>query len=97
MQVVLKTASEVVESRIETSQDCGRLAHIVERATQSIAELNQVIHHELVRKGVAQNSDNKLKASHAGFLRRHGKLKSLTVELRDIKFSLLVAVGMLTL
>ena len=97
LQVVLKTASEVVDSRIETSQDCGSLARIVQRASQSIAELNQLIYHELVRKGAAQNPDNKLKASHTGFLRRHGKLKSLKDDLREIKLSLLIAVGTLTL
>lgn len=97
LQVVLKTASEVVESRNETSQDCGGLARIVQRASQSIAELNHLIHHELVRKGTAQNPDSVLKASHMGFLRRQGKLRSLKEELREIKLSLLIAVGTLTL
>ncbi len=97
LQVVLKTAGEVVESRIETSQDCGSLARILQRASLSIAELNQLINHELVRKGAAQNPDGKPKASHTGFLRRHGKLRSLKDELREIKLGLLIAVGTLTL
>ena len=97
LQVVLKTASEIVESRIETSQDCGNLAQIVQRADKSVAELNRLIHQELARKGASQHPDNRPKASHKGFLRHHGKLRSLRAELRDIKLSLLVAVGTLTL
>ena len=95
--MVLKTASEVVESRVETLQDCGSLARIVQRASGSIAELSHLINHELVQKGAAQNHDNKPKASHKGFLRHHGKLRSLRAELQEIKLSLLIAVGTLTL
>lgn len=97
LQVVLKTASEVVESRIETSQDCGSLAHIVQRADESIGELDHLIHHELARNGAAQNPDNKPRSSRKGFLRHHRKLESLKVELREIKLNLLIAVGTLTL
>lgn len=97
LQVVLKTASEVVESRIKTSQDCGSLARIVQRAGQSISELNELIHHELIQNGAAQDPNNKPKASRTGFLRHRGKLRSLKVELQEIKLSLLIAVGTLTL
>ena len=94
---VLKTASEVIESRTEKAQECGNLAHIVQRASRSIAELNRLIHHELARDGVAPRPGSEPKLSRAGFLRYHGKLKSLKGELVEIKLSLLVAVGTLTL
>lgn len=97
LQVVLRTASEVVESRIKKSQDCGSLGHIVQRAGQSISELNELIQHELIQNGAAQAPDSKPKASRTGFLRHRGKLRSLKVELQDIKLSLLIAVGTLTL
>ena len=79
------------------AQECGSLAHIVQRASRSIAELNRLIHHELARNGAAPRPDSKPKVSHASFLRHYGKLKSLKGELREIKLSLLVAVGTLTL
>lgn len=97
MQVVLKAASQVVQSRTEASQDCGRLAHIVQRAGQSVAELNELIHRELMRKGAAQTLESKPKASHTAFLKRHGKLRSLKIELQEVKLTLLIAVGTLTL
>ena len=97
LQVVLKTASEIVESRTETAQECASLAHIFQRASRSIAELNRLIHHELAQNGVARKPDSKPKVSHTSFLRHHGKLKSLKGELLEIKLSLLVAVGTLTL
>ncbi len=97
LQVVLKTASEIVESRTETAQECGSLAHIVQRASRSIAELNRLIHHEIAQNKVAQKPGSKPKVSHASFLRHHGKLNSLKGELLEIKLSLLIAVGTLTL
>lgn len=95
--VVLKTASEIIESRTEKAQECGNLAHIVQRASRSIAELNRLIHHELARGGVAPRPGSEPKVSRTSFLRHHGKLKSLKGELVEIKLSLLVAVGTLTL
>ena len=97
LQVVLKRASEVIESRTERAQERGNLAHIVQRASRSIAELNRLIHHELARDGVAPRPGSEPKVSRTRFLRHHGKLKSLKGELVEIKLDLLVAVGTLTL
>ena len=95
--MVLKTVSEIVESRTEKAQECGNLAHIVQRASRSIAELNRLVQHELARNGVAPRPGSEPKVSRASFLRHHGKLKSLKGELVATKLSLLVAVGTLTL
>lgn len=97
MQAVLETATEVVQSRIETSQDCGNLAQIVQRASKSITELNHLIRHDLAREGKVERLQNKQKASHKGFLRHHRKVKSLKFEIQAIKLSLLIAMGSLTL
>ena len=97
LRVVRETASEVIESRTGKAQECGNLAHIVQRASRSIAELNRLIHHELARDGVAPRLGSEPKVSRASFLRHHGKLKSLKGGLVEIKLSLLVVVGTLTL
>ena len=97
LQVVLNTTREVIESRTEKAQECGNLARIVQRANRSIAELNRLIHHELARDGVAPRPGSEPKVSRTRFLRHHGKLKSLKDELVEIKDSLRVAVGTLTL
>lgn len=97
LRVVLSNAHEAVQGRIETSQDCGSLTHIVERASGKIAELNHLICHDLVKNGEAHSLDCKPKASRTGFLRHNRKISSLKVELREIKLNLLVAVGTLIL
>ena len=94
---MLSNTREAVQERIENSQDCGSLGHIVERADQTIAKLNHLIHHRLARNGTAHTPDSKPKASRAAFLWYNGKIRSLKVDLQEIKLSLLVAIGSLTL
>ena len=97
LRVVLSSAREVVQGRIEASQDCGSLAHIVERAGHTIAELNHFIHCHLVGNVAAHSLGSKPKVSRAAFLWHNGKIRSLKVDLQEIKLNLLVAVGTLTL
>ena len=97
LRVVLSTAREAVQERVETSQDCGNLAQILERASQKITELNHLICYDLVKNGADHPPSSKPKASHTAFLRHHGKIRSLKVDLREVKLSLLIAVGALTL
>ena len=96
LRVVLNKAKETVQSRDVASQDCASLGKIVERAGQKVRELNRLIYHNLVKKGKF-TEDDKPKASHVAFLRHHGKIKSLKEEIREVKLSLLIAIGTLTL
>ncbi len=97
LRVVLSYTREAVQRRIENSQDCGSLGHIVERAGQTIAELNHLIYHRLAKNGTAHTPDSKPKASRAAFLWYNVKIRSLKVDLQEIKLSFLVAIRTLTL
>ena len=94
---MLNNAREAVQGRTDTSQDCGCVVHVVERAGQTIAELNELIYRHLVRNGAAHSLGSKPKASRPAFLWHNAKIRSLKAELREIKLNLLVAVGTLTL
>ena len=97
LRVVLSNTHEAIGGRVETEQECGNLALIVERANQKIAELDHLIQHSLIKNGSAHDLEVKPKASRTAFLRHQAKVRSLKIELRDIKLSLLVALGTLTL
>ncbi|MCJ1236859.1 hypothetical protein MMC14_004841 [Varicellaria rhodocarpa] len=75
---------------------CGNLNQIVNRASQKITELNNLIYHDLVKNGTAQSYDITPKVSRKAFLRHTGKIKSLKIDLREVKLNLLFAVAMLT-
>lgn len=64
---VLHYAQQAIEYRNDTSQDCGRLPHMVEQAGQAVDELNYLIEHHLVSSGVSPGLDEKPKASRAAF------------------------------
>lgn len=85
-----------MECRKETVQDCGSLARIVHRAGQAVSELNTLIEHQLI-KGDAVDSDGKPRPSRTAFFRYGAKIRTLKAELQDVKLSLLIAVGTLTL
>ncbi|KAL6716981.1 hypothetical protein ACLMJK_004895 [Lecanora helva] len=95
LRVVLSKARETVQERSVVSQDCTSLGKIVERANQKVRELNRLIYRDLVKKG-CHFEDDKPKASHVAFFRHHGKIKALKEEIREVKLSLLIAIGALT-
>ena len=96
MQVVLSNAQQVIYGHLQTAQSCGNLNQIVDRASKKIAELNDLIYHDLVKKGTAQGGGITLKVSRKAFLRHAGKIRSLKLDVRDVKLNLLFAVAMLT-
>lgn len=97
LHVALSNAREAVQGRIETSQDCGSLAYVVERAGQTIAELNHLIYRHLVGNGAAHSLSSKPKTSRVAVLWHNGEIRPLKVELHEIKLDLLAGAGMLTL
>lgn len=96
LRVVLSKARETIKNRSVAAQDCASLGKIVEHANQKVRELNRLIYRDLVKKRSCLE-DDKPKASPIAFLRHHGKIKGLKEELREIKLSLLIALGTLTL
>ena len=94
---MLGNAHDTIRERRDYRQECANLAYIVERADQKIGKINQLIYHNLVKNGKIEGIGEKLKASRVGFYRHQKKLKSLRSELREIKMSLSMSVGTLTL
>ncbi|KAI4125496.1 MAG: hypothetical protein LQ338_004198 [Usnochroma carphineum] len=101
LRVVLHNVRDVVQSRAETSQKCGNLAFIVQRASEKMSDLNRLIYGNLVKTSSTGCSslgdDDTIKASRTAFLRYSGKIRSLKDDIQEIKLSLLVAMGTLTL
>ena len=99
--MVLHNVRDAVQGRANGSQECGNLAYIVQRATQKMSELNRLIYGNLVKTpSTGCNSlgdDDTVRASRRAFLRHSGKIKSLKDDLQEVKMSLLVAMGTLTL
>ncbi|KAL8939547.1 MAG: hypothetical protein Q9216_003307 [Gyalolechia sp. 2 TL-2023] len=100
LRVVLHNVRDAVQERAKTSQDCGNLAYIVQRASLKMSELNRLIYGNLVKTGgTGCNSiadEDTVKASRRSFLRHSGKIKELKDGLKELKLSLLVAMGTLT-
>ena len=85
-----------MQNRGVAAEDCVSLGKVVEHANQKVRELNRLIYRDLVKKK-GYIEDDKPKASKVAFLRHHGKIKSLKEELREIKLSLLISLGTVTL
>lgn len=101
LRVVLHNVRDAVQERVKTSQECGNLAYVVHRASVKMSELNRLIYGNLVKTGgTGCNSlaeEDTVKASRRAFLRHSGKIKALKDDLQELKMSLLVAMGTLTL
>ena len=97
MRLVLSNVYEAISKRTESSQECENLAHVVKRAEEKIEELNDLIEHSLIKNGKDGSIDEKPRASRTAFLRYQRKINSLKSELREVKLSLVVSVGTLTL
>ncbi|KAI4174725.1 MAG: hypothetical protein LQ343_002096 [Gyalolechia ehrenbergii] len=101
LRVVLHNVRDAVQVRAKTTQECGNLAHIVHRASVKMSELNRLIYGNLVKTGgTGCNSladEDTVKASRRAFLRHSGKIRALKDDLQELKLSLLVAMGTLTL
>ena len=98
--MVLQNVRDAVQERAKTSQESGNLGFVVQRATLKLSELNRLICGNLFKtnKGCdALDNDAVIKASRRAFLRYSGKIKSLQAEIRDIKMSLMIAMGAMTL
>ncbi|KAL8912723.1 MAG: hypothetical protein Q9172_007453 [Xanthocarpia lactea] len=99
LRVVLHNVRDAVEERARTAQECGNLGLIVQRATLKLSELNQLIYGNLLKTKAACNNpkdDDTIKASRRAFLRHSGKIKSLKEDIRDIKMSMMIAMGATT-
>ncbi|KAL8947627.1 MAG: hypothetical protein Q9222_006114 [Ikaeria aurantiellina] len=99
LRVVLHNIRDAIQGRAHSSQECGNLSYIVQRANQKLSELNRLIYGSLLKSSNGCNSlndDDTIKASRRAFLRHNGKIKSLKEEIQEIKMSLLVAMGTLT-
>ncbi|KAL8777677.1 MAG: hypothetical protein Q9213_007751 [Squamulea squamosa] len=100
LRVVLHNVRDAVQERATTSQKCGNLGFIVQRATLKLSELNRLIYGNLLKTNTGNNSfndDDTIKASRRAFLRHSGKIKSLKEEIQDIKMSMMIAMGAMTL
>lgn len=98
--MVLHNVRDAVQERAKTSQECGNLGFVVQRATLKLSELNRLIYGNLLKTNNgcdALDDDDLIKASRRAFLRYSGKIKSLQAEIRDIKMSLMIAMGAMTL
>ncbi|KAL9011866.1 MAG: hypothetical protein Q9173_003326 [Seirophora scorigena] len=95
LRVVLHNIRDAVEGRAETSQECGNVAYIVQRASLKMSELNRLIYGNLVK--TPQLGMQQPGASRTKFLRHGGKIRSLKDDIQELKMSLLVAMGTLTL
>ncbi len=98
--MVLHNVRDALQDRDKTSQECGNLGFIVQRATLKLSELNRLIYGNLLKTNNGRDpfdDDDTIKASRRAFLRHGGKVKSLKGEIRDIKTSMLVAMGAMTL
>ncbi|KAI4267479.1 MAG: hypothetical protein LQ337_008331, partial [Flavoplaca oasis] len=99
LRVVLHNVRDAVQERAKTSQECGNLGFVVQRATLKLSELNRLIYGNLLKTNNgcdALDDDDLIKASRRAFLRYSGKIKSLQAEIRDIKMSLMIAMGAMT-
>ncbi|KAL8978270.1 MAG: hypothetical protein Q9205_006109 [Flavoplaca limonia] len=100
LRVVLHNVREAVQERAKTSQECGNLGFVVQRATLKLSELNRLIYGNLLKTNngcdALDDDDDVIKASRRAFLRYSGKIKSLQAEIRDIKMSLMIAMGAMT-
>ena len=96
MLVVLSNTRQLVDDHLQTSQSCGNLNQIVNRASEKITELNNLIYHDLIKNRTGQSYDMAPKVSRKAFLRHNGKIKSLKIDLREVKLNLLFTVAMLT-
>ncbi|KAL8766550.1 MAG: hypothetical protein Q9209_006693 [Squamulea sp. 1 TL-2023] len=99
LRVVLYNVRDAVQERAKTSQECGNLGFIVQRATLKLSELNRLIYGNLLKTNTGNNSindDDIIKASRRAFLRHSGKIKSLKEEIQDIKMSMMIAMGAMT-
>ncbi|KAL8896422.1 MAG: hypothetical protein Q9192_003102 [Flavoplaca navasiana] len=99
LRVVLHNVRDAVQERAKTSQECGNLGFVVQRATLKLSELNRLIYGNLLKTNNgcdALDDDDVIKASRRAFLRYSGKIKSLQAEIRDIKMSLMIAMGAMT-
>ncbi|KAL8697163.1 MAG: hypothetical protein Q9201_007272 [Fulgogasparrea decipioides] len=94
LRVVLHNVRDAVTERVKTSQECGNISFIVQRATQKLSELNRLIYGNLLK---TVEDDDTIKASRRAFLRHNGKIRSLKEDIHEIKISLLIAMGTLTL
>ncbi|KAI4252837.1 MAG: hypothetical protein L6R42_007813, partial [Xanthoria sp. 1 TBL-2021] len=100
LRVVLHNVRDAVQKRTKTSQECGNLGFIVQRATLKLSELNRLIYGNLLKTNNGCDpfdDDDTIKASRRAFLRYGGNIKSLVGELRDIKMSMMIAMGAMTL
>ncbi len=98
--MVLHNVRDAVQERARTAQECGSLGLIIKRATLKLSELNQLIDGTLLKTKTACNNpkdDDNIKASRRAFLRHSGKIKSLKEDIRDIKMSMMIAMGATTL
>ncbi|KAL8687366.1 MAG: hypothetical protein Q9218_006442 [Villophora microphyllina] len=98
LRVVLHNVRDAVQERTKTSQQCGNLSFIVQRASQKLSELNRLIYGNLLKTGGCNSldDDDTIKASRLAFLRRSGKIKSLKDDIQGIKMSLLISMSTLT-
>ncbi|KAI4232309.1 MAG: hypothetical protein LQ349_005098 [Xanthoria aureola] len=99
LRVVLHNVRDALQDRDKASQECGNLGFIVQRATLKLSELNRLIYGNLLKTNNGRDpfdDDDTIKASRRAFLRHGGKVKSLKGEIRDIKTSMLVAMGAMT-
>ncbi|KAL8997543.1 MAG: hypothetical protein Q9169_003238 [Polycauliona sp. 2 TL-2023] len=99
LRVVLHNVRDAVQERTKTSQECGNLGFVVQRATLKLSELNRLIYGSLLKTnngGDALDDDDAIKASRRAFLRYGSKIKSLQGEIRDVKMSLVIAMGAMT-
>ena len=74
----------------------------MQRATLKLSELNRLIYGNLLKTNngcdaLDDDDDDVIKASRRAFLRYSGKIKSLQAEIRDIKMSLMIAMGAMIL
>ncbi|KAL9017831.1 MAG: hypothetical protein Q9185_004846 [Variospora sp. 1 TL-2023] len=101
LRVVLHNVRDAVQGRAKTSQECGNVAYIVQRASQKMSELNRLIYGNLVKTPSSGchslGDDDTIKASRTKFLRHSGKIRSLKDDIQELKMSLLIAMGTLTL
>ncbi|KAL8868130.1 MAG: hypothetical protein Q9174_005196 [Haloplaca sp. 1 TL-2023] len=95
LRVVLHNVRDAVQDRAESSQECGNLSFIVQRASSKLSELNRLIFGNLLKTD-GLGDDDTIKASQTAFLRHSGKLKALKEDIQEIKMSMMIAMGTLT-
>ncbi|KAL8956008.1 MAG: hypothetical protein Q9183_006451, partial [Haloplaca sp. 2 TL-2023] len=95
LRVVLHNVRDAVQDRAKSSQECGNLSFIVQRASSKLSELNRLIFGNLLKTD-GLGDDDTIRASRTAFLRHSGKLKSLKEDIQEIKMSMLIAIGTLT-